>query len=329
MERQEKYHEKLYDKSLTTYEAYRNLIKKTREILGKDMYILSCSGEKHPNITWAADIFDAARIGGDIFTWDEFSNNCVRRVTEFYHLHNILLYNDPDNIVLREEFNTYSQAVSRATFVSMLGLPITFGDELYNLSEERVEIIKRTIPSLDIRPLDFSTDVTEDSILVTDLCIGKSWENYNVVSIFNTLQNDNEYTLDLDDGEYLLYDFWRKKYLGCVTGELNLKLNPCETRVISIRKKRNTPQIVSTNRHITQGAAEIINMEYKNSEINLKVNLVKNDEYKIFLHIPQGFTLKSADRFNVSKDGDLTCLSYTPGTTDIYSFKIIFQKNFR
>ena len=101
MERTEQYHERLYDKSLTTYRAFRNMIGKTREILGKDRYLLACSGNNQSDVIWANDLFDAARIGLDIFSWQEFIDNCVYRTMEFYPFHNIQLYNDPDNVVVR------------------------------------------------------------------------------------------------------------------------------------------------------------------------------------------------------------------------------------
>ena len=43
------------------------MVEKTREILGKDMYMLSCCGGRDSAILWASDTFDAARIGDDIY----------------------------------------------------------------------------------------------------------------------------------------------------------------------------------------------------------------------------------------------------------------------
>ena len=331
MEMTEKYHDRLYDKSLTTYQAYRNMIAKTREILGKDMYMLSCSGDNRCDVLWGADIFDGARIGLDIFKWDEFIKNCVMRTMEFYPLHNVMMYNDPDNVVVREEFNTYNQAVSRAVFVSMLGMPVTFGDNLPDLPEDRVNILRRVIPALDISPKDISARVERPDVLVTNLNINKDWEDYNVVSVFNTTETAQKYSLSLENdaelyGEgYHIYDFWHDEYLGYVTDGVELTLEPCETRVLAVRAGKEHPQILSTNRHITQGAAEIINVSYADMTISLECNLVKDDMYKAAVYLPTGYKIADADKFDFAVKGNVAEFTFTPDKTAKYDFKIKFK----
>ena len=331
MERTEAYHERLYDKSVTTHKAYRNMIARTREILGKDRYMLSCAGDKKSDVLWAADIFDAARIGLDIFKWEEFIDNCVYRTMEFYPVHNIMMYNDPDNVVIRDEFNTMDQAVSRATFVSLLGMPITFGDNLPDLQEERVEILKRIIPALDIKPKDIEAKVIKEDILVTNLNINKDWENYNVVSVFNTTEDNKKYYLDfgntceLSDEEYHIYDFWHGEYLGMYKEGIHLNLKPCETRLLSVRKAVSTPQVVSTSRHITQGALEIEKLEFANKTLSMECNLVANDLYRVSLYVPDGYAIADAGKFEVvSFQNNVAVLEFVPTKTDKYSFKIEF-----
>ena len=332
MERTEKYHERLYDSSLTTYRAYRNMIARTREILGKDRYILSCSGENRSEVLWAADMVEAARIGLDIFKWDEFLNNCVYRAAEFYPLNNIMLYNDPDNVVIRDEFNTYNQAVSRAVFVSMLGLPITFGDDLPKLQPERLDILKRVIPSLDICPKEMYANTEKSDVLVTNLDIGTDYENYNVISVFNTAEKSADYrldlkkTADLEDGEYHIYDFFHDEYLGCARGGVSLHLEPCETRVLSVRKNSGKVKIVSTNRHITQGAAEIKDMRTEEGQISLECTLVKGDLYKIALFVPKGYEVTNSGGFKMTGKDEIKYLSFMPDKTGDYSFKINFKR---
>ena len=333
-ERCEEYHERLYNSEITTYGAYRNMIAKTREILGKDRYILSCSGDKRSDVLWAADMFDAARIGLDIFKWEEFLQNCVYRTMEFYPLHNVVLYNDPDNVVVRSEFNTLNQAISRATFVSMLGMPVTFGDAFRDLDEKRVDILKRVIPPLDISPKDISARVDKRDVCVTNLFVNKKFENYNVVSVFNTTDKKCEYTLDFEnelelDGEkYHIYDFWNDKYLGTASGKISLSLNACETRLLSVRPKKDIPQIISTNRHITQGAQEIEDMRFEENTLFVRANLVKNDEYKIAVYVPDIYRVSDCGALKAENDkkyGNVKYFWFVPEKNGCYEFKIKFE----
>ena len=76
------------------------------------------------------------------------------------------------------------QAKSRTAFVGMLGLPVTLGDNLPELPEERVELLKRCIPVLDIHPMDVSRINMADTF-ITNLAVENKFLNYNVVSILN------------------------------------------------------------------------------------------------------------------------------------------------
>lgn len=335
-QRCEEYHERLYNSEITTYEAYRNMIARTREILGDDRYILSCSGDKRSDVLWAADMFDAARIGLDIFKWEEFLQNCVYRTMEFYPLHNVVLLNDPDNVVVRSEFNTLNQAISRATFVSLLGMPVTFGDAFCDLDEKRIDILKRIIPPLDISPKDISARIDKRDVCVTNLFVNRKFENYNVVSVFNTTDKKCEYTLDFENelelggGKYHIYDFWDDKYLGTAREKISLSLDGCETKLLSVRQKKDVPQIISTNRHITQGAQEIEDMYFDKNTLFVRARLVKNDKYKMAVYIPDGFKISDCGTLKCEADKKCKNVKYfwiVPGKTGLFEFKIKFEKN--
>lgn len=86
------YHDKFHDRTKSTEAAMRAVIQKARETVGDDINMLSCHGEALRDITMYADIFDAARIGADIFSWPEFRQNCVDRMFYLYPFHNVLQF---------------------------------------------------------------------------------------------------------------------------------------------------------------------------------------------------------------------------------------------
>ena len=324
------HHDKMYDKSLTPKEAFCNVIKKTRELLGKDVYMLSCCGGRDSAILWASDIFDSARIGDDIFTWDEYVSN-ISRIEKFYPLHNIHMFVDSDNVVMREEFNNFEQAKARATIVSLLGLPMTFGDEFDALSEDRINLLKRTMPVLDIHPMDLtSTDFNRENLLI-NLNVEKGFENYLVSGVFNlthkkakrkiSLRED----LHLEKGEYLVYDYFRDTFLGKTSDKIKLDFAPYECRVLSVRPCNNQVQIISTSRHITQGALELCDVKFENNTLSITADLIKDDSYTVTLYVPDGYKLKNSDNFEASaQKGNILKLSFMPKETKQYSFNIKF-----
>ena len=294
IEYHETYHMRMYDPSLTTKEAFRAAMRKTREILGKDVYMLSCAAVKDADLLWAADIFDAGRVGNDIFEWSDFIKEGVRRTMKFYALHNIVLYPDPDNVVLREEFNTENQAASRIYFVALLGLPMTFGDAFNALPQSRVALIKNCLPVMDIHPMDLNEPVCDPAFLIINLSIELPFESYTVADVFHLMDTKAkrrvyiEKDLHLEHAEYHVFDFTKGKYLGAVSDFFEVEAEPCESRIFSIRKKTGRPQILSTSRHVTQGAAEIKTLAQDDGLLAFSAELVGGDEYAVYLYIPDG-----------------------------------------
>lgn len=289
------YHDRFADPTVSTEQAMRNVIKAARQTVGEDIYLLSCHGEAVRDITMYADIFDAARIGADIFSWQEFRTNCVDRLMEFYPMHNVLQLLDPDNVVIREEFNTITQARSRASLVCLAGTPITFGDDLRKLPEERFEILRRTVPSLDAHTMDFTVAQEQGDFVTLDLCISTPWESYKVLDVFNTAQCPAKQTLDLQEcelekgTEYLIFDFWNKKFLGKCMDYVDLEFEACESKILAVRRYEAIPQIVSTNRHVTQGAVELREVRWADNTLKFTAEVVKNDLYRVYIHVPEGF----------------------------------------
>ena len=260
------FHDKLSDPTLTSEQALKRVVQIARDTLGEDFYMLSCAGEWDRAVLFAGDIFDAARIGGDIFSWDEFILNFLKRIMRFYSFHNNLLYCDPDNLVIRPEFNTYDQAITRTSMFSLLGLPLTLGDDLRELPQERVDMIRRALPPLDVRPMDIRELGKCDNHIITNLQIAKPFEEWNVVQIANLLTEEQTLTVDFDKdlhlekGSYLVYDYWKHQFLGLFTRNITLTLPAYGSAVLSIRKCTGKKQIVSTSRHISQGGFDLVDV---------------------------------------------------------------------
>ncbi len=324
-------HMKMYDPSISTKDAYKNMIKKTREILGNDMYMLSCAGCTDADILWASDYFDAARIGDDIFLWDEFIDNCIKKVMRYYPLHNIQLYNDPDNVVLRSEFNSYEQAKSRICFVSLLGLPLTIGDEFDALDDDRINLLRRCLPVMDIHPSDLCPCSFNGKDLLINLSVSTPYEEYLVAGVFNLSSEKCSRTLDinadfhLEKDEYLIYDYFADSFIGRADSSFSVNLDSHECKVLSIRKRSSRPQIISTSRHITQGAAEIKNFIFGDNSLRLVSSLVKSDLYTVTMYVPDGYSIKTYSGFDSYHfEDNILRLCFLPPETADYNFSVEF-----
>ena len=320
----QKYQSRRYDPTLTAKQLQRNLAKTTREILGEKMYMLLCAAEDDADVLTAIDFFESARTGNDIFNWKEFITNGVLRTLKYYPLHNNVFFADCDNLVLREEYNDYNQAASRVYFVSMLGLPLTFGDEFDALDEARIELIRKSMPVLDVHPMDIHRQLKLDEALMMNLVIEKEWESYNILNVFNKNDEKNTFTVDLekdlsvDEGEYLIYDYSKDEFVGCTSKQFKAKFDKHESRIFAVRKKLDRPQLLSTSRHISQGAAEIKDMVWDNNELTIKADVIKGADYKITLYIPDNF---KAPENLVKVEKNVYSMTVTPDKTETKTFK--------
>ena len=297
-------HDRFYDQNISTEEALRGLIQKARDTVGENYYMLSCSGDGFRQISMAMDIFDAMRIGGDIFDWPEFVSQCIERVMKYYVYHNVICLNDPDNLVIRPQYNTYDEAVSRVSLVGLLGLPVNYGDDLPALPDDRIELLRRITPPLDIHPVDVREQVFDGRIVKIGLTICKPYEQWSILDILNIQDQAVQVQVNLRDDlhldvnaacEYLVFDFWNKQYLGAFRENIAIELRAHASRLLAVRRKLDRPQIVSTSRHITQGAAEIKSMAWDNKKNILSgiSAVVDGESYEIFIRIPCEFAWDS------------------------------------
>jgi hypothetical protein len=131
---------------------------------------------------------------------------------------------------------------------------------------------------------------------VYDFAVTPEWHQ---VTLYNNTLPTREETLavplagDTADGalgldpsaEYHVYDFWNDRYVGKLKGTDTLRetLRPGEARMLSIRKDKKHPQVLSTNRHIMQGYYELSDVKWTGKILTGKAKVVAGDPFKIVI----------------------------------------------
>ena len=261
-------HDDLADPSLSTRQAMLRMFRRAREVLGEDYPMLYCAGVSERDVDLACAVFDSMRVGGDIFRWEEFITQCVDRVYRYYMLHDVVCSCDPDNVILREKFNTYDQALTRAAFVSLAGLPFTMGDDLPALPEDRVELLRRSIPPVPAHPTDIRSASGDGRTAIVSLAVERPDLRWTVADVINLSQEPDTVRvslaadLGLDEGAYYVYDYWNRVFLGVFEGAFEIDLRPCASRILSLHRVCPEPQVLSTSWHISQGVPDLLSVRY-------------------------------------------------------------------
>ena len=71
-----------------------------------------------------------------------------------------------------------------------------------------------------------------------------------------TIQLDPK-QLGLPAGEYVAFDYWSNQFLPAMSGPQSFELPPGSCKIIALRRKLDRPQVLSTSRHVTQGAVDL------------------------------------------------------------------------
>jgi hypothetical protein len=269
---------------------YRKTIQTIHSAIGPNRYLLGCWGIPLEG----AGILNGSRTGGDIVLgWGGFQV-ALRPTLQYYYLHNIVWYSDPDVVLVRSPL-TLEQARAWATLQGLTGQALMSSDRLMDLGAERVELLRRIYPATDIRPLDLFP--TERYKRIWDLKVNHLERRYDVVGVFNfdpekadqVYLNWKELGLPTDKLVHV-FDFWNKEYLGEWANGMAVPTSPTSCRVLTLLPASDKIQLISTSRHITQGPVDLVAVSQSAAGDSFKgtSRLVKNDPYQLSFAFPRG-----------------------------------------
>jgi hypothetical protein len=295
----------LRDPSFSGEFAYRKALEITRNAVEKGTYILNChQGWESPGLC------DAIRIGDDVSaSWDGMQVSIDRTFNKLY-LNSIVWFTDPDAILVRPENQngstlTMEYAKMWVTLMSITGQMFMASDDMTKLPEERVELLRRAMPVAKIRPVELYPVHSRKNII--DLKIQRAdLGQWDVVGLFNW-NRDSAITLSLppsklgniaESNGWIYFDFWDKKLIEPEPETYGIRLEKGSCRLISIHPKLGRPQLISTSRHITQGAEDLISLNWNTmkSSIAGKSKVVSDDPYFLYFFVPDGWNMQHGEK---------------------------------
>jgi hypothetical protein len=311
--------------------SYRSTLEAIRAAIGPERYLLGCWGipleGTGPMI--------GSRTGGDVLPgWAGFET-ALDATMRYTYLHNIVWYNDPDCLLLRLPL-TLDQARTWATLAGLTGQALMAGDRMMDLPNERLEILKRVAPAEDIRPLDLFP--AQGKKHVWDLKIRHLGRSYDVVGLFNF---DREKTQQLylswkeiglaGSGPVHVFDFWNEEYLGAWEKGIALAVPPTGTRVITLMPQGDGIQLISTNRHITQGWVDLRALSKSANVWKGTSTVVAGDTYELRFVFPQtnNFVVASATADTlpvvIRQHQGWATVAFTSGVTRDVDWQVMFS----
>ena len=312
--------QRYYDPTFSKTQAYRLGFETMRRAVGPNCHLLDC-GPAPASVGLA----DSTRIELDMpslsLSWEQYAehfNSNAPAIAKRYYFHKRTWINDPDHLGLARL--TLPQARAAASVIALSGGTMISADRLYELDSARLEILKKVVPSYGeaARPIDlFEREYPE----VFALSIEKDFGNWLVVGVFNwderaTLsQKVKLQSLGLEpEKEYLVYEFWTQTLVGKARGEINLTLEPSSVQLLAIHPRRGVPQLISTDRHFSQGGLELAEVSWDKSTQTLRGASLgpPGSEHRLAIYVPDGYEWSDRGPRNYHDFGEYSAVLSDP-----------------
>jgi hypothetical protein len=138
---------------------------------------------------------------------------------------------------------------------------------------------------------------------VWNLPVTKKSKRWNVVGVFNWEDTTQKVEIPFEklglsrDESYLVYESWGNEFLGELKESIKIEINPTSLKIFAIHEQEGRPVILSTSRHLTQGAIDLKEVRWNQKKLTIEgqsVNLVRGD-YALIVWIPPGYKFVKAD----------------------------------
>jgi hypothetical protein len=193
-----------------------------------------------------------------------------------------------------------SHAQLICSWVAITGQLNLSSEWLPGLPPERLDVLKCTMPSHDLRPRPvdlFEHDPPRLWLLTDD----RGAVRRDVIGVFNWDDQEHAFDESLDrlglDGtvEYDAFDYWADERLPVVAHRLQLSVPRQSCRIVAVRPRAAHPQLISTSRHATQGIVDVRDETWDPATRTLRgtSRVVGGDKYELRIVLPAG------ERWNV------------------------------
>jgi hypothetical protein len=208
---------------------------------------------------------------------------------------------------------TDAEARTLVTYVALTGVAYPLASVMPELPEQRVRMLKATMPTMPILPVDLfsrGTDMLWNTFQkespdfyvhhypeILDLKVNGPAGIYDIVALTNWRGARLSRSIDLGeklgvdpDAAYVAFDFWNQKPLGVMKDRLVLDVEPHDTRVVLIRPLLDRPQLIGISRHIS-GAYSVLQQSWEAGPRRLRgaAETIAGEPYAIWIHVPERY----------------------------------------
>ena len=283
-----------HNPEVSNLQAYRIGLQAVREAAGPETYILGALlAQNMRTLGGSFGYVDSMRIGPDNApTWELITRGPFSG-SNLYFLHRRVWNNDPDPVYVRPSL-PLEQARTLLSWVTLTGQQHTSSIYYADLPEQRLDMLKRAMPSHTLRPRP--VDLFEHRIPRVWLLSDERSPSFRyVLGLFNWDEKqpltirESIARIGLPKAEaYVAFDFWANAFRQLDGKQLDETLPPTSCRILAVRPVASHPQLISTSRHITQGVVDVVEETWDSESKTLQgtSRVVAHDPYELRIARP-------------------------------------------
>jgi hypothetical protein len=338
---------RLFDSRVDPLIAYRERLKIIRSVIGPETFVEGCVAGTPLN---GIGYFNSCFNGADMYNSWKGSYAVFSSINANAFLNHMVMYVMPGEgidvsplmsvdeakqkmaprsieVALTREDpftgfgTTLAEARTLVSVISLTGVAYPLTSIMPGLPEERIRLLKMTMPTLPVLPVDLfsrGSDITWDKFKYTtpdtyihdypeiiDLKVNAVSGVYDVAAFTNWRGEETSRSVSFAEklglaggAQYIVFDFWNQKLLGLYRDKIEIDIEPHDTRVLLIHPLQDHPQLIGNSRHIS-GVHSITDLKWDSGEQILRgrSETIKGDPYSLFVYIPYGINLSKAGVF--------------------------------
>lgn len=220
--------------------------------------------------------------------------------------------NDPDPMMvgIYDRSNTLEEARVRIMICACSGGFPTVGEALSFMSAARLDLLKKALPVFgqSARPIDL---MEKDIPSVHHLHLALWDGGWDIITLFNWGNSSAQYLVDLErlglQHSYHVFEFWTQRYEGISSRRLSVSIPGRSCRVFRLSRVLNRPQVIGTDRHVTVGGRELLDVQWNGAKRMLSGISVRPlpEQGMIVVYVPTGWSALDDQGRQLSLTGNL------------------------
>lgn len=186
---------------------------------------------------------------------------------------------------------TLEEARTTASWSAIAGGLNSNSDWLPDLPAERLDIIRRTMPShgKTARPVDLFENDPPRLWTVTD---ETNQTRRDVIALFNWHDAGENFAVPTSRfglppaHAYVGFDYWANAFMEPFSDRLTASLPAHGCKIIAVRPLLEHPFLLSTSRHVTQGMTDITAETWSGAALSGESRVVGGDPYELRIYAP-------------------------------------------